>query len=532
MLLNEGHRLHQAQYQDPVIRQVLSWVRKGEFPPKASIPRRENSLRRFYSERDRLVLHDGLLCRLKPSTSASLVRQVVIPDQLIPNVLGILHGSPLSGHFSADKTIQKADGVCYWQSMRRDITDFCSRCPSCQARRNPVPALRAPLQPIPSTRPFERIAADLTELPTTSRGNRYVLVVMDYFTKYVNLFPLPDQKATTVAKCLFDGYIRQHGIPESIHTDQGRQFEAQLIQSLCQELGIAKTRTSPYHPQSDGMVERFNRTLKRELGKRLAQAAGEWDQVLGQVELAYNTTPHSSTGFTPFFLVHGREARLPLSLLTATNPNLPSVSTDDYAAELLTRLNFALRQTSVHADHARDAQKRQYDIGSRFMPYDIDDMVWITDPTASRDKLAAQWKGPYRVTKRDEHGIIYHLVDPSAPSSSPKVLHYNRLKPYLDPPQSNPSRDATSHLPPPAGPQTPPVIPPPLSTNIWLSPSHQPPTPIVPATPSSNEHAPVPPATPSHDAHARNHDPRIQTRSGRIVHPPDYYGSPIPSQLT
>ena len=94
----------------------------------------------------------------------------------------------------------------------------------------------------------KKIAADLTELPITAQGNRYVLVIMDYFTRYVNLFPLKDQRATTVAKCVFEDYIRQHGIPESIHTDQGRKFESDLIKHLCSSLGIEKTRTPPTMP--------------------------------------------------------------------------------------------------------------------------------------------------------------------------------------------------------------------------------------------------------------------------------------------
>lgn len=116
---------------------------------------------------------------------------------------------------------------------------------------------------------------------------------------------MPDQLAVTVAKCLFENYICEHGIPQVLHTDQGRQFESELVKNLCQMLGIQKTRTSSYHSQCDGMVERFNRTLIDQLAKTLLQQPGEWDNCLNQVALAYNTSPHSTTGFTPFFLIHG-----------------------------------------------------------------------------------------------------------------------------------------------------------------------------------------------------------------------------------
>lgn len=114
------------------------------------------------------------------------------------------------------------------------------------------------MQPIQLNRPFQKVAADITELPVTSEGYRYVLVLMDYFTRYVNVYPMKDQRTPTVAQCIFEEYIRHHGIPESIHTDQGRQFELDMMKELCSLLGIEKSRTSPYHAQSDGMVERFN----------------------------------------------------------------------------------------------------------------------------------------------------------------------------------------------------------------------------------------------------------------------------------
>lgn len=523
LLVKDGFRLHQAQRQDPCLQEVISWIRSRQPPPQSSLPSSDLTLRKYHSDLSSFVMQDGLLCRVSDPSSDPPVQRVVIPKSLVPHVLPLLHGSPLSGHFGAAKAIEKANKLCYWKGMRRDITDFCTRCVQCQERRNPTPTLKAPLQPIPSSRPFQRIAADLTELPLTANGNRYVLVVMDYFTKYVNLFPLPDQKACTVADCLFDKFVRQHGIPESLHTDQGRQFEAQVIQTLCQRMGIRKTRTTPYHPQSDGMVERFNRTLKRELGKRLSEAGSSWDHILGQVELSYNTTPHSSTGYTPFFLVHGREARLPLSILSPPT-SLPSP--DDYANNLLRRIDFAFDAASTHACHARQSQKKYYDSKTRFTPYKQDDLVWMSDPTMSRNKLAAQWKGPYRVVSADDKGILYHLSNPSSPSSPVQVIHYNRLKPYLPPPAppSPPTSVGHSEAPSPS----PPSQDPQPSTNIWTIPPTAPDIMFPePVTKPPDIDFDLPPPTPSSDGHARNHDPCVRTRSGRTITPPNYYGCPV-----
>lgn len=166
---------------------------------------------------------------------------------------------------------------------------------------------------------------------------------MDYFTKYLNLYALPDQRATTVAKCLFEDYISHHGVPQSLHTDQGRQFNSDLVKELCNRLGIHKTRTSPYHAMSDGMVERTNRTIKDQLAKYLYTRGGEWDDHLRQVEFAYNTTVHSSTKRTPFFLAHGRVAHLPADLLLGDSPGLSNATPgtpSEYANSVLLKPSF------------------------------------------------------------------------------------------------------------------------------------------------------------------------------------------------
>ena len=155
----------------------------------------------------------------------------------------------------------------------------------------------------------------LAPLPLTVRGNRYVLVVGDYFTKWIEaytkwmeeVYPMPNMEAGTVANV----FVSRFGVPDVLHTDQGRNFESTMIKEVCQLLGIVKTRTTPYHPQSDGLVERFNRTLLNLLSLAASENEQEWDLHLPMVMLAYRTSVQESTGCTPFYLMFGREARLP-----------------------------------------------------------------------------------------------------------------------------------------------------------------------------------------------------------------------------
>ena len=134
---------------------------------------------------------------------------------------------------------------------------------------------------------------------------------------------MPDQEALPVAQKLYTDYISKHGAPLTLHSDKGKQFENKVVKELNQTFGIRKTRTSPYHPQSDGQVERFNRTVKNMVAKHMSNSGHQWDDQIQQLALAYNTSVHTSTGFTPFFLTHGREARLPIDGMYAPPPGQP-----------------------------------------------------------------------------------------------------------------------------------------------------------------------------------------------------------------
>uniref|UniRef100_A0A671VNU5 Integrase catalytic domain-containing protein n=1 Tax=Sparus aurata TaxID=8175 RepID=A0A671VNU5_SPAAU len=283
--------------------------------------------------------------------------------------------------------------------MFGDIQQWCEQCVPCQTRRAPVPRHRAPMGGVQASRPFQRVATDILELPMTSKGSRYVLVVEDYFTKFVNLYALPNQTAQSVAQCLFDDYVLLHGIPEALHSDQGRQFESEIVQRLCQLLGITKTRTAPYNPKSDGMVERFNRTLISQLAKALLATGGEWDDYLKSVGFAYNTSVHASTGYTPFYLVHGREARVPVDVLVPSQRGRWGVfsSQGDYVTSLVEKLETAFGAARRSSTCAREKQKLYHDGTARHRPYAVGDLVWLRNPTEDRMKLAPHWKGPFRI---------------------------------------------------------------------------------------------------------------------------------------
>lgn len=212
---------------------VFSWIETGHRPPLWRLRDSSPSLRKLWTQFSRLIIHNGVLCRRLRNSFGDNNLQVIIPPSLIPEVLSHVHGHPSVGHYGLTKTLDRATRSFYWPYMSKDFAKHCFQCTACQSQRSPVPRPQAPLIPISPDRPFQLVAADITELPISTKGNRYVLVMMDLYTKFVNLYPLKDQTAVSVAGCIFDHYIPQHGVPEALHSDQGRQFESDLIRHLC-----------------------------------------------------------------------------------------------------------------------------------------------------------------------------------------------------------------------------------------------------------------------------------------------------------
>ena len=192
-----------------------------------------------------------VLCYLKDEEieGQNSFLQVVVPRSLVNKVLEALHCDKTAGHLGFEKTLAKVWGRFYWYGYQKDTEIFCKKCDRCAAGKSPPYTTKAPLQLDSPTYPWERIAMDIVgPLPKTDRNNRYILVISDYFTKWPEAFALPDHRAETIAEKLVDDVLCRHGVPRTIHTDQGKDFDSKLIKALCELLEIEKTRTTAYHP--------------------------------------------------------------------------------------------------------------------------------------------------------------------------------------------------------------------------------------------------------------------------------------------
>lgn len=291
----------------------------------------------------------------------------------------------------------------YWGHCREDVENWCKRCTNCASVKGPHTRSRGTLKLYNVGAPWERIALDVAgPFPTSNSGNKYILVIMDYFTKWPEVFAIPNQEAVTIAEKLVNEVCCRFGVPLVIHSDQGRNFESAVFQETCRIMGLHKTRTTAYHPQSDGMVERFNQTLERHLAKVVESHQKEWDRHITLFVMSYRSATHESTAVTPAYANFGRELRLPADLLTGRPPDTPSNITE-YASDLRDRIDDVHMLVREHGQQASIKMKTRYDRKSYQVGFEEGSLVWLHNPmrrVGKSPKLSPSWEGPYKVVTK------------------------------------------------------------------------------------------------------------------------------------
>jgi hypothetical protein len=269
------------------------------------------------------------------------VLQILVPSKLIPEILSQNHDSPSGGHFGINKTLQKIRKKFYWASCKLDVENWCRKCTVCFSKKGPNVKGKAEMKIFNVGFPFERVGIDiLGPLPRSSSGNRFILVVTDYFTRWPEAIALKDQKAITVAEALIVQVFSRFGLPYEIHSDQGRNCESTIFKEVMNILGIRKTRTTPLHPQSNGLVERLNRKLLQYLSKFLNKNQRDWDKWVPMFLLAYRSSQHETTEYSPAIMMLGRELSLPFDLVTGRAPfTKESLGFSDFVVDFRNKLN-------------------------------------------------------------------------------------------------------------------------------------------------------------------------------------------------
>lgn len=385
-------------------------------------------LKALWAQWNSLRVENGLLKRAWESTDGKHVTmQLVLPRAYVRPVLEEMHGGTSGAHLGINKTLAKVRERFYWVHCREDVEKWCRMCTTCGASKGPITRSRGYMKQYNVGAPFERIAIDVAgPFPQTENGNKYILVAMDYFSKWPEVYAMPNQEATTVARVLVDNLVCRFGVPLELHSDQGRNFESNIFQELCRLLGIHKTRTTALHPQSDGMVERFNRTIEEYLSKVVERHQKDWDRHIPLLLLAYRASIHETTGQTPAKVVLGRDLRLPRDLVFGT-PRETVSDVNGYVEALRESMleTHALVRNRIKI--VSDRMKAQYDVRANHGGFVEGDLVWLYNPQRKKrlsPKLIPVWEGPYKIIKKI-NDVVYRIQRSSR--SKMKVVHLNRL---------------------------------------------------------------------------------------------------------
>ena len=222
--LSINQDLRQAQLNDKQIAPVIKWKEQSTTSPSWEEVAPHNEVTKVYwAQWQSLQMHNGVLYRLWESPAGdSTLKQIVLPSTLRNGVLQCLHGTPSAGHFGVAKTLGRIKETFYWVQCQKDVEKYIQNCDICAQKGGPPKRVRAPLGKYLTGSPAERLAVDmLGPLPTTERGNKYILIIADYFTKWTEVFPIPNQEATTVADILVKEHICWYGVSMILHSDQG-----------------------------------------------------------------------------------------------------------------------------------------------------------------------------------------------------------------------------------------------------------------------------------------------------------------------
>uniref|UniRef100_A0A669DKA6 Gypsy retrotransposon integrase-like protein 1 n=1 Tax=Oreochromis niloticus TaxID=8128 RepID=A0A669DKA6_ORENI len=433
------------QRKDPAISEVIKLLAADSRPP-ANTKSESHDVLLLLREWKRLDLQNDLLYRKRQLGPETLL-QLVLPDSLRHTVMLNLHDN--MGHLGVERTLELIRSRFYWPKMAIDVEKKVKACERC-VRRKALPDKAAPLVNIKTSRPMELVCMDFLSIEPDSKNTKDVLVITDHFTKYAVSIPTKDQKATTVAKNLWENFLVHYGFPERLHSDQGRDFESRTIKELCSLLGIRKVRTSPYHPRGNP-VERYNRTLLSMLGTLKDTEKHHWRDFVKPLTHAYNCTKNDVTGYSPYELMFGRQPRLPIDIAFGLpQPNKPHVTHSQYVKQLKSYLEQSYEIAIKNSQKVADKNKKRFDKIIRESTLDVGDQVLVRNlRLREKHKLADKWEQTvYIVTKQMENLPVY-TVKPENGDGPNRTLHRDLLLPcgFLSPTEHEPEQVTKTNRP-------------------------------------------------------------------------------------
>ena len=416
---------------DPNLGVIIRLIESGQLFKRKLQGKDSTELKSFLRNKRCLKLYKDVLYRKSysdNSTTKKTMWQLVVPKLFRERALSGCHDDV--GHQGILRTLSLLRERFYWPGMQEEATQYVMRCSRCLRRKTPPQV--APLQPILVTQPLELVHMDYLSLEPSKGNIENVLVITDHFTRYALAYPSKTQTAQATARILWDNFICHYGFPEKFISDQGRNFESDLIKELCKIAGVKKVHTTPYHPQGNGQCERFNSTLCNMLGTLSDEEKSDWKSHFGCMTHAYNCTKHASTTYSPYYLMFGRHPRLPIDIEFGLHkPNCSDNSSKSrYIQKLRRRLNYAFQKASKYSDQQAKKYKQGYDKSVKGPQLHVNDLVLVKIVAhKGRHKLQDRWEPEeYVVIEQPITGTPVYKVKP-VNGNNIRTLHRNLLLP-------------------------------------------------------------------------------------------------------
>ena len=425
--------LRLAQRADSILQPIIQWLGDESIrsnPNQAAAYSRP--VKDIWAQRDSLFFAEDILYRRFEDPSGHMIHsQVLLPTELQDQFVQHIHGATGFGHFGVTKTSKRLQQYAYFPSWKSTVEKIVRNCRVCATYKHGPSHKQGALQSQPSGAPMEKFHVDLIgPLPRSISGYHYILTGVCNFTKYLVTVPLRDKTALTVAKALVKSVYLVYGAVDLQVTDQGGEFVNEIHANISKLLGIKQATTTSYHPSCNGVVERSHATIHSIFAKTIQSNQKDWCVQLPYVTFAYNTSIHTATHFSPFYLMFGRKPLMNIDMMMSNPPEDRYESIDQFTKDIQSRFHSAYAIVSSQLQCAFDRSKRRYDARVKEMHFSPGDWVWFYSPR-NRPKCNRKWQlkttGPHLICKRI-NAVNYTMK--MSPRGRLVTVHIDKITPY------------------------------------------------------------------------------------------------------
>ena len=417
---------------DISLKHVKTWLTADTRPEWESIRSHNVEVKSLVRMWPSLSLKNGVIYRARYCDDKNAVRyQKVLPYSHREEFIKQVHAGMNGGHVGERKTMHAVQLRAYWLGWKSTVHQVLQACEQCQKYHRGKVHKQGEMKTMNMGAPWERMGIDIVgPFPRSARGNKYMLTVIDHFTKWAEAFPIANHEATTVSRIMVEQVFARFGVPLQILSDRGSEFESNLFGELCRVMGTDKIRTTAYKPSTNGAIERLHRSLNAMIGKCVDLQQKYWCEQVPIVMAAVWASRHEATGYSPNFLMFGRELNMPIDIVSGVPKEYKDAynSPNEYVANIQNRMREVYEKTRTTLKTAAERNKKYYDVGVKTNSYNIGDWVlyYLPKATVGRSvKFEKLFSGPFLVVKKYNE-VTYGIQ--ASKKSQVKTVHIDKLK--------------------------------------------------------------------------------------------------------